>query len=248
MIRKGEIPFGDKRDPVRNHEPELGMDPDVAHELALMKIVDPEVLIEKLSREARERADENSEFVVPMINLMKRFYGDKPRKLSETLSILHPLRIAQANPSEEELSSTEVLIRLGHDLVEVHHLPPGVLSVFGGEDVVAGVTALTQTIEETYAEYLEKIKIFDKLYPKLGLKRSKARDIMNNSGDPVGLPASFVRHENTVGKMTHMLDKYDTNLHHLFDPDEVLTPKIRTMISLGRQGAAHPQLLIPKAA
>ena len=248
MTNKGELSFGDRRKGITNHEPEQVMDPDVAHELAMMKIVEPDELIGKLEREAQERADENSEFVAPMIHLMKLFYGNKPRKLSETLSILHPLRIAQASPSEGELSSTEVLIRLGHDLVEVHNLPASVLSIYGGKDVVTGVTALTHAEGVTYAEYLSKIKIFDQLYPKLGLKRSKARDIMNNSCDPIGLPASFVRHENTVKKMTPMLDKYETNLKYLFDPGDALTPKITTMISLGRKGVAHPQLLIPQAA
>ena len=218
---------------------------DIEHERALMRVTDPEELIDQLIREAHEFPDAESEYIEPMIDLVTQYYGTTPRKLSPTLSILHPLRLAQASPSEGVLSSKVKLIRLGHDLVEVFGMDPEDLNDFGGSDVVYGVTAMTHAEGEDYAVYLRGVRACNKQRPDLRLTDAKRRDMQNNTFDPVGLPIAIPRREDTAVVLTGIITKYEGSIGHLILPGEPGFKTVKEVFRQGREAVKHPQLILP---
>lgn len=197
-------------------------------------VTDPDLLISMML----DTVDYNQKEKAKLEKAYKRTqeaYGDSTRKFSNTLALLHAVRVAFPAPSEGVVPIETTIGRLFHDLTEKpFHFRPEDFEEYG-----AGVVEITRAlacgpIEDYFSHYLPKITADDAAYPELLIVPSKAgRDIVDNVLDPFALHRSIERQPETQAEMHTHHNKYDEAIPLLF-------PKSR--------GARRRELVIAEAS
>ncbi len=207
---------------------------DVGFDRKLMLIINPEPLRRAIIDQPAHELDNDPTLIIDALQELDFYYEGDLSDFSTTQAILQPLRLAHSAPSEGIVPAKVTAIRLLSDIGNRYEVDPQLLTGYG-EDVVLGITTLTQRQGESFTEHLQRIRQVDQENPELLLVPTASRRIILSAFDPVGLPDTVHRRSPTWTVLEAQLDKYAQSAPHLFlDRTNLWQAKIQRAIQMSR--------------